>query len=248
MGQDFRRMDNCPFGRGDPAAGRGAALVRSCLERSRDRGRGGFSPRNCLPVTAPRASRPPICASTARTTPRRKSCCRRRRNQPARSGISVPSRWITLSVGRGNRAEPRWLLPLLCRAGNLDKSAIGAIRVQESETFVELSEASVEGFLSALGTGRLAGRGALGAPAGRCNPTCRRKRSAPRPDADKPRTPRPGGVTGKPRKAGTAHKADAAAGKPDSSHTAKTQTRPRAQIQTRLRAQIQPRGRDETAA
>ncbi|MBV7379853.1 DEAD/DEAH box helicase [Maritimibacter dapengensis] len=62
-----------------------------------------------------------------------------------------PSRWIALSVGRGDNAEARWLLPLLCRAGNLDKSAIGAIRVQDSETFVELTEASLDGFLGNLG-------------------------------------------------------------------------------------------------
>ncbi|WOI57085.1 DEAD/DEAH box helicase [Palleronia sp. LCG004] len=64
-----------------------------------------------------------------------------------------PSAWIALSVGRADRAEPRWLLPLLCRAGGLDKDAIGAIRVQQSETFVELSEASLSGFLSKLGQG-----------------------------------------------------------------------------------------------
>lgn len=64
-----------------------------------------------------------------------------------------PSAWIALSVGRDDRAEPRWILPLLCRTGGLDKDAIGAIRVQQSETFVELTEASVSGFLAALGEG-----------------------------------------------------------------------------------------------
>ena len=33
-----------------------------------------------------------------------------------------PSVWFALSVGRAQRAEARWLLPLLCRAGNLDKA------------------------------------------------------------------------------------------------------------------------------
>jgi len=64
-----------------------------------------------------------------------------------------PSRWVALSVGADDRAEARWLLPLLCRAGKLDKTAIGAIRVQASETFVELTEASITGFLAALGDG-----------------------------------------------------------------------------------------------
>ncbi len=62
-----------------------------------------------------------------------------------------PATWFALSVGANDRAEARWLLPLLCRAGNLDKSAIGAIRVQPGETHVELAEPAVAGFLKALG-------------------------------------------------------------------------------------------------
>ncbi len=64
-----------------------------------------------------------------------------------------PSVWFSLSTGRDDRAEPRWLLPLLCRAGNLEKDAIGAIRIQQAESFVELSEACVERFLKAIGEG-----------------------------------------------------------------------------------------------
>lgn len=49
-----------------------------------------------------------------------------------------PSAWFSVSVGRSQRAEPRWLLPMLCKAGGLTKDDIGAIRIQESETFVEV--------------------------------------------------------------------------------------------------------------
>ncbi|WP_210528226.1 DEAD/DEAH box helicase [Rubellimicrobium arenae] len=62
-----------------------------------------------------------------------------------------PSVWFSLSVGKEDRAEPRWLLPLILRAGRLDKSAIGAIRVQQSETFVEIARDSASGFLATLG-------------------------------------------------------------------------------------------------
>ncbi|KFE36898.1 DEAD/DEAH box helicase [Thioclava atlantica] len=62
-----------------------------------------------------------------------------------------PSRWFSLSVGRDDRAEPRWLLPLLRRAADLEKAAIGAIRVQQSETFVEIAESSVAQFMKAIG-------------------------------------------------------------------------------------------------
>ncbi|PWK61499.1 DEAD/DEAH box helicase [Roseicyclus mahoneyensis] len=64
-----------------------------------------------------------------------------------------PSVWFELSVGQGKRAEARWLLPLLCRAGNLDKAQIGKIRVQADTTLVELAEAAVPGFLAQIGPG-----------------------------------------------------------------------------------------------
>ncbi|MBT5191003.1 MAG: DEAD/DEAH box helicase [Rhodospirillaceae bacterium] len=59
--------------------------------------------------------------------------------------------WFSLSVGRKQNAEPRWLLPMLCRAGNITKREIGAIRIEQGETFVELAPGCVEGFLEALG-------------------------------------------------------------------------------------------------
>jgi len=59
--------------------------------------------------------------------------------------------WFSLSVGRNQTAEARWLLPMLCKAGGLDKSAIGAIRVHPNVTFVEIAPASTEGFVKAIG-------------------------------------------------------------------------------------------------
>jgi ATP-dependent RNA helicase DeaD len=75
-----------------------------------------------------------------------------------------PSRWFALSVGRDDKAEPRWILPLLCRAGNLDKTAIGAIRVQDNETHVELTEASAAGFMATLGAGGVLEDGIIARP------------------------------------------------------------------------------------
>lgn len=62
--------------------------------------------------------------------------------------------WVRLSVGRHHSAEPRWLLPMLCRAGGMTKNAIGAIRIHENETHVELHPDAVDGFLEALGPSR----------------------------------------------------------------------------------------------
>ena len=52
-------------------------------------------------------------------------------------GASV---WYMLSVGRSGRAEARWLLPKICDAGGITKDGIGAIRVQEDRTFVQIAE------------------------------------------------------------------------------------------------------------
>ncbi|MCR8726073.1 DEAD/DEAH box helicase [Frigidibacter sp. ROC022] len=64
-----------------------------------------------------------------------------------------PSIWFAVSAGREQNAEARWLLPLLCRAGGITKDEIGAIRIQHSESFVELKADSVEGFLGNLPDG-----------------------------------------------------------------------------------------------
>ncbi|HMB46645.1 MAG TPA: DEAD/DEAH box helicase, partial [Afifellaceae bacterium] len=59
--------------------------------------------------------------------------------------------WFSLSVGRKQSAEPRWLLPMLCSAGEITKRDIGAIKVHHAETHVELAPKSVERFLKAVG-------------------------------------------------------------------------------------------------
>ena len=59
--------------------------------------------------------------------------------------------WFTLSVGRKQNAEPRWLLPMLCRAGQITKRDIGAIRINQEETHVELAADCVDRFLEAVG-------------------------------------------------------------------------------------------------
>jgi superfamily II DNA/RNA helicase len=42
--------------------------------------------------------------------------------------------WFTVDVGRGRNADPRWLLPLICRRGSVVKSQIGKIQILPTET------------------------------------------------------------------------------------------------------------------
>ncbi len=48
--------------------------------------------------------------------------------------------WFELSVGKEETAEPRWLVAMLCKAGNLSKRDIGSIKIQPKFTLVEISE------------------------------------------------------------------------------------------------------------
>ncbi|WP_300517315.1 DEAD/DEAH box helicase [Aliiroseovarius sp.] len=61
-----------------------------------------------------------------------------------------PSVWFSISGGREAGAEVRRIMPMLCKAGNITKDEIGAIRIQDTETFVEIAERALEGFIKAL--------------------------------------------------------------------------------------------------
>ncbi len=59
--------------------------------------------------------------------------------------------WFSLSVGRHQNAETRWLLPMLYRAGNIATGDIGAIKIYDGETHVEIAPGSVERFAASIG-------------------------------------------------------------------------------------------------
>jgi ATP-dependent RNA helicase DeaD len=78
---------------------------------------------------------------------------------PRRREDFGPSTWISLSVGRKQNAEPRWLIPLLCRNGNITKSDIGQIKMQQDETFVQIASESLDSFLFNVGPNKTLERG-----------------------------------------------------------------------------------------
>lgn len=59
--------------------------------------------------------------------------------------------WFSLSLGRKQSAEPRWLLPMICRAGDITKTDIGSIKIHDLETHVEISGAAANKFEAAIG-------------------------------------------------------------------------------------------------
>ncbi len=58
--------------------------------------------------------------------------------------------WVRLAVGRSKRAEAKWLLPMLCKKGGLSREDIGAIRIFQDETKVEIAAGKLEAFLKAM--------------------------------------------------------------------------------------------------
>lgn len=52
--------------------------------------------------------------------------------------------WFKLNVGRKKNADPKWLLPMICRLGHVTKKDVGSIRIFDNETKFEIgAEASV---------------------------------------------------------------------------------------------------------
>lgn len=62
--------------------------------------------------------------------------------------------WVSLSVGYKQNAEPRWLIPVMCESGNITNKQIGAIKIKDNETFVQLDAAHADKFLKAIGPGQ----------------------------------------------------------------------------------------------
>jgi ATP-dependent RNA helicase DeaD len=99
-----------------------------------------------------------------------------------------PSVWYRIGVGHTGRAEARWLLPKICDAGGIAKDGIGAIRVQQDETFVQIAAPLASRFGASLeidqdlAMERIEGEPDLGRPAR----VGTRPEGKPAPRRDKP--------------------------------------------------------------
>lgn len=66
--------------------------------------------------------------------PRERRAPAGRRGQPYEEGA-----WFRVNVGRHQKADPRWLLPMLCRRGKVTKRDIGRIEILARETRFEVA-------------------------------------------------------------------------------------------------------------
>ncbi|TCZ66006.1 DEAD/DEAH box helicase [Roseicella aquatilis] len=59
---------------------------------------------------------------------------------PRESGPQQEGVWFRMNLGRANgNADPRWVLPFLCRRGHVTRQEIGRIKVQDRETQFEVA-------------------------------------------------------------------------------------------------------------
>jgi ATP-dependent RNA helicase DeaD len=73
-----------------------------------------------------------------------------------RRDAMVGAGWFTLSLGRKHRADPKWLLPMICKAGGVSKREVGSIKIGENETRFEIVADKVDAFAEKIardGTG-----------------------------------------------------------------------------------------------
>ena len=55
-----------------------------------------------------------------------------------------------INAGRRHNADPRWLLPVICRYGHVSRNDIGAIRIAANESYFEVTQRATPGFIKAL--------------------------------------------------------------------------------------------------
>jgi ATP-dependent RNA helicase DeaD len=62
----------------------------------------------------------------------------------------APMAWFRANVGRKNNADPKWMIPLICRIGGITKQEIGVIRIFDRESKFEISEDAAARFSVAI--------------------------------------------------------------------------------------------------
>jgi ATP-dependent RNA helicase DeaD len=57
-----------------------------------------------------------------------------------------PMVWFRLNIGRDRNADPRWLVPLICKAGDITKAEIGAIKIFDRDTRFQILAERADAF------------------------------------------------------------------------------------------------------
>lgn len=58
--------------------------------------------------------------------------------------------WFRLNIGREKNADPKWLLPLICKSGDVSKSEIGSIKIFDRDTRFQIAAEHADRFEAAV--------------------------------------------------------------------------------------------------
>ncbi len=70
----------------------------------------------------------------------------RDRARPTRGATGPEGVWFLVNVGRDQRADPKWLVPLICRRGGITKRDIGRIEIGPKESRFEVNPSLAQAF------------------------------------------------------------------------------------------------------
>ncbi|MBU6449857.1 MAG: DEAD/DEAH box helicase [Rhodospirillales bacterium] len=100
---------------------------------------------------------------------------------PSPRAVVSNGSWFRVALGRKQNADPRWLIPLICKAGGITKQEIGTIRIFDRETKFEIASHAAQAFSTAA-----AAQGEA-----QIQPAAPPGNAPPRPHFDGPPTARP---------------------------------------------------------
>jgi ATP-dependent RNA helicase DeaD len=108
----------------------------------------------------------------------------------AAPGAMANGVWFRLNVGRERNADPKWLLPEICRQGEVTKKDIGAIRIFEMETLFQV-DANIAPKFTILVSERKKGGVRISPALDQSGESTARPREASEPREHKPRDFKP---------------------------------------------------------
>jgi ATP-dependent RNA helicase DeaD len=138
----------------------------------------------------PKGVEPRSFAKGARENPPREAKARSR--DAMENGV-----WFKITAGRERNADPKWLLPEICRQGEITKRDVGAIRIYDTETRFEVSPQVAEEFLAHVSGRKKGGVRIFPAPDGQ-PPIVRATPAEPEARVKEEKHPRPAKPQGMP--------------------------------------------------
>ncbi|MFM9975333.1 MAG: DEAD/DEAH box helicase [Beijerinckiaceae bacterium] len=129
------------------------SLYQPRSERNFERDKNGKGDKSFEARRSPdRGDRPPRGRSERQESPERRERSERpERNErfdrePAPLQAQSDSVIFRMDIGRNQKADPKWLLPMICRRGNVTRNEIGTIRIFEDITEFEINRDAAEHF------------------------------------------------------------------------------------------------------